>query len=66
MVSGLPGVGKSTFSGRIAAHLKLPIFSVDPIESAIIKAGIQKGFETSYAAYLVADKLALDFIGRAH
>ncbi|MEK7152947.1 MAG: zeta toxin family protein, partial [Patescibacteria group bacterium] len=36
VMSGLPGSGKSTLSERVAAHLKLPIFSVDPIESAII------------------------------
>lgn len=58
VMSGLPGSGKSTLSERIAASLKLPIFSVDPIESAIIKSGISKSFETGYAAYLVAEKLA--------
>jgi predicted kinase len=57
VVSGLPGTGKSTLSEKIASHLELPIFSVDPIESAIIKAGIKKSFETGYAAYLVAEKL---------
>ncbi len=57
VMSGLPGSGKSTLAERIAGHLKLPIFSVDPIESAIIKAGIAKSFETGYAAYLVAETL---------
>lgn len=61
-MSGLPGSGKSTLSEKIAEHLKLPIFSVDPIESAIIKAGIAKGFETGYAAYLVAETLATEQI----
>jgi predicted kinase len=60
VMSGLPGSGKSTLSERIAEHLKLPIFSVDPIESAIIKAGIVKSFETGYAAYLVAEILATE------
>jgi predicted kinase len=58
VMSGLPGTGKSTLAQRIAKHLKVPIFSVDPIESAIIKSGIKKSFETGYAAYLVAEKLA--------
>lgn len=58
VMSGLPGVGKSTLAEKISTELMIPIFSVDPIESAIIKAGIAKSFETGYAAYLVAEKLA--------
>lgn len=58
VMSGLPGSGKSTLAGRIAERLKIPIFSVDPIESAMVRAGIAKSFETGYAAYLVAEKLA--------
>ncbi len=58
VMSGLPGSGKSTLSEKIAERLKLPLFSVDPIESAVIKAGITKSFETGYAAYLVAETLA--------
>ncbi len=58
IVSGLPGSGKSTVAEDIAAKLKLPIFSVDPIESSIIQSGIQKSFETGLAAYLVAQTLA--------
>jgi predicted kinase len=58
IVSGLPGSGKSTIAESIAAKLSLPVFSVDPIESSIIKAGINKSFETGVAAYLVAGTLA--------
>jgi predicted kinase len=58
VMSGLPGSGKSTIAERVAARLGAPVLSVDPIESAIIKAGIQKGFETGLAAYLVAAALA--------
>jgi predicted kinase len=58
VMSGLSGSGKSTIAERIAEQLQLPIFSVDPIESAMIEAGIQKGFETGLAAYLVAATLA--------
>ncbi len=57
-MSGLPGSGKSTIAAGIAKHLKLPVLSVDPIESAIIKAGIARSFETGLAAYLVAERLA--------
>lgn len=58
IISGLPGSGKSTLAEAVAKKLKLPIFSVDPIESSIIKSGITKSFETGLAAYLVAETLA--------
>jgi predicted kinase len=50
VVSELPGSGKSTIAERVAQRLSILIFSVDPIESAIIKAGIVKSFETGVAA----------------
>ena len=40
----------------------LPIFSVDPIESSIIKSGIKKSFETGLAAYLVSETLAAEHL----
>jgi predicted kinase len=58
VLSGLPGSGKSTIAERLAERLHLTVFSVDPIESAIVKAGIQRSFETGVAAYLVAEALA--------
>jgi predicted kinase len=60
LMSGLPGSGKSTLAEIVAKELKLPLLSVDPIESAIIKSGIKKSFETGYAAYLVAETLATE------
>ena len=54
-MSGLPGSGKSTIAEGIARRLSIPILSVDPIESAIITAGIARSFETGLAAYLVAE-----------
>jgi predicted kinase len=57
-MSGLPGSGKSTVAERIAEQLRIPIFSVDPIEAAILEAGIEQGFETGLAAYIVAAALA--------
>jgi len=58
VVAGLPGVGKSTLAESLARHLQLPVFSVDPIESAIIRSGFDRSFETGLAAYLVAEQLA--------
>lgn len=57
-MSGLPGAGKSTIAERLAQRLHMPVFSVDPIESAMIRAGIAQSFETGLAAYLVAEALA--------
>ena len=58
VMSGLPGSGKSTIAERLAQRLALPIFSVDPIESAIVRAGIPRSFATGVAAYVVAEALA--------
>jgi predicted kinase len=58
IVCGLPGTGKSTLAEGITRELKVPVFSVDPIESALLKSGINKSIETGLAAYLVAEKLA--------
>ena len=58
VMSGLPGSGKSTIAEHIAARLKITLLSVDPIESATIRAGIARSFETGLAAYLVAETLA--------
>jgi predicted kinase len=57
-MSGLQGTGKSELAKRLAGALAMPVFSVDPIESALLRAGIQRCFETGLAAYLVAEALA--------
>ena len=58
IVSGLPGSGKSTISEGVASKLRLPVFSVDPIESAILKTGMKKSFKTGLAAYEIVGTLA--------
>jgi predicted kinase len=58
VLSGLPCTGKSDLAVRIAPVLGAAMFSVDPIESAILRAGIARTFETGVAAYLVAESLA--------
>lgn len=58
VMSGLPGTGKSELAGRLGGRLRIPVLSVDPIESAILRAGIAPGFATGLAAYLVVEALA--------
>jgi predicted kinase len=58
VVSGLPGTGKSTLAERIATALGAVVCSVDPIESAMLRAGLPRSFETGLAAYYVAEAVA--------
>ena len=62
VLSGLPGTGKSAVADGIARALRLPVLSVDPLESAILQAGITPSFETGLAAYLVAETLADEYM----
>jgi len=58
VVSGLPGTGKSTLAGGIALARRIPLLSVDPMESALVRAGLAPSFETGLAAYLVVEAAA--------
>jgi predicted kinase len=58
VVCGLPGCGKSTVADGVGAALSVPVFSVDPIEAAMWRAGVEPGYETGVAAYEVAATLA--------
>jgi predicted kinase len=66
VVCGLPGSGKSTTAEGVSKKLGYPTFSVDPIESAVIKSGIKRSFETGLAAYLVAQTLADEQLRLSH
>ncbi len=57
VMAGLPGTGKSEVAGRLAGRLRIPLFSVDPIEAAMLRAGISQGLETGLAAYFVVEAL---------
>lgn len=58
VMAGLPGTGKSTVAEAVGRRLGLPVVSVDPIESAILSAGIAADQPTGLAAYLVAETIA--------
>jgi predicted kinase len=58
VMAGLPGAGKSTIAEIVGARLGATVVSVDPIESAILRAGIDADQPTGLAAYLVAEEIA--------
>jgi len=59
VTSGLPGSGKSTIAENIASALKVPLFSIDPIEAAMWTSGIPKE-STGIAAYKIAEAMAAE------
>ena len=59
---GLPGSGKSTIAAHIGAALNAAVVSVDPIEAAILAAGIDQSQPTGLAAYLVAETIAASVV----
>jgi predicted kinase len=58
VMTGLPGSGKSTIADAIGTALGAPVLSVDPIEDAMLRAGIGADQPTGYGAYVVVDALA--------
>ena len=58
VTAGLPGAGKSTIAEVVGNRIGAPVVSVDPIESAILSAGINADEPTGLAAYLVAETIA--------
>lgn len=62
VLSGLPGTGKSALGDALGRSLRAPVLSVDPIESALLEAGLEHGFTTGLAAYVVAQRLAADYL----
>lgn len=66
VMAGLPGTGKSTIAGVLGGRLNASVVSVDPIESAILSAGIDNDQPTGLAAYLVAETIAGVVIESGH
>ena len=58
VMAGLPAAGKSTIAEVVGIRLGVPVVSVDPIENAILRAGIDADQPTGLAAYLVAEAFA--------
>ncbi|MDP3231371.1 MAG: AAA family ATPase [Myxococcales bacterium] len=55
VISGLPGTGKSTVAQAVARHLEAVHLSIDPVEDAMLGAGVRA---TGVAAYEVVRVMA--------
>jgi len=53
VVSGLPGTGKSAVAHAVSARLKAVHLSIDPVEDAMLGAGLERGWSTGVASYEV-------------
>jgi predicted kinase len=58
VISGLPGTGKSALADALATELGAIVLSVDPIEAAMLRSGIERSFATGLAAYAVVSAIA--------
>jgi predicted kinase len=57
-MAGLPGAGKSALADALGRRTGWPVLSVDPVEAALLGAGIGSHQPTGLAAYNVVDALA--------
>lgn len=57
-MAGLPGAGKSALADALGRRTGWPVLSVDPVEAALLEAGIGSHQPTGLAAYNVVDALA--------
>lgn len=57
-MAGLQGVGKSTVARGLAQRFGAVLVGVDALESAMVRAELQRGFATGLAAYLAAEQVA--------
>jgi predicted kinase len=51
VVSGVPGVGKSAVAAALATRVGAVHLSIDPVEDALLGAGLAAGWQTGVAAY---------------
>lgn len=58
VISGLPGTGKSAVAAELAARSESVYLSIDPIEDALLGAGLPRSWETGVAAYEAARRVA--------
>jgi predicted kinase len=57
-LAGLPAAGKSSVAEGLGRMLPAPVVSVDPIEAALWRSGIERDQPTGLAAYEAAEAVA--------
>ncbi|MEV7908485.1 AAA family ATPase, partial [Streptomyces anulatus] len=62
VMSGLPGAGKSSVARELGRLLPASVLSVDPVEAAMWRAGVDRGQPTGLAAYVVVEAIASDVL----
>lgn len=58
VVSGLPGVGKTSVAARVAARARSVHLSIDAVEESILACGLPSGWQVGVAAYEAARAMA--------
>ena len=58
VISGLPGTGKTAVAAVLSQRLHGTHLSIDPIEDALLGAGLPRSWETGVAAYEAARTMA--------
>lgn len=53
-MTGLPATGKSAIAEAVAAFLRCPTYSVDPLEAVLLRGGITREERSDYIAYDLA------------
>ncbi len=66
VMAGLPGAGKSAVAADLARALGCAVLSVDPVEAAMWRAGVDRDQPTGLAAYVVAEALAAEQLALGH
>ncbi|WP_260478914.1 ATP-binding protein [Kibdelosporangium aridum] len=62
MLCGQPGAGKSAMAEALGRALPAPVLSVDPVEAAMWRAGVDRAQPTGLAAYVVVEALAKEVL----
>lgn len=58
VISGLPGVGKTSVAASVAGRLGAVHLSIDAVEEAILGCGLKAGWQVGVAAYEAARAMA--------
>jgi predicted kinase len=65
-MAGLPGAGKSAVAEDLGRALGCAVLSVDPVEAAMWRAGVDRAAPTGLAAYVVVEALAAEQLSLGH